>query len=103
MTSHTINHDRLLDYSYIELKDLTTGSQLYSRKASGGLEPPANELFLLDCTHEYSLHMFIDTTAENDGPWSGYIQARVIPAPGAFLLGTIGVGFVGWLRRRRTL
>jgi len=61
-----------------------------------GLLADSNVKIVFDLAHDYfdktDTYAFLDN-----------VNVSLIPAPGAFLLGSIGVGFVTWLRRRRTL
>jgi len=52
----------------------------------------------IDWTYSHFLDLYDDAFIK-----SSELNVSVIPAPGAILLGGIGAGLVGWLRRRRTL
>lgn len=76
-----------------------TGSDVSRDSASGNQEDWENNAYV----NIFSTSPFDAIRIESTSYAFELDNLAVIPAPGAVLLGGIGVSLVGWLRRRRTL
>jgi hypothetical protein len=89
----------------IKVWDLSVDTVLFSWEKTGlsmGVEKFVVPL-TLDPSHEYSLYMEAFAHASDDFGWYSNLSVNIIPVPSAILLGSIGVGLVGWLRMRKTI
>ena len=78
----------------------STGSLLESHQVATG-----SNVYPVITRGSYDISRFVitgDLFAIDDLQFNA-APGAIIPAPGAILLGSIGAGLVGWLRRRRTI
>ena len=104
------NSDQQLLYSWSSKHDMAYSWQTTTPAAA--FELNANQDYTLTFRHSEAniggwrgLGLVTFLGLDNIKLWSDsdstdVIRPRVVPAPGAFLLGSIGVGLVGWMRRR---
>lgn len=86
----------------LEVFDLN-GTLIASTLNGPPLGPHGRTTMTIDRGGVYDIAFFRVSGNDTYGVDQIDMEQPVIPAPGALLLGGIGAGLVGWLRRRRTL
>jgi hypothetical protein len=91
------------------LKDLTLGQVVFSYSSPTSFTPDSyydpvsvNETYrvAVETGHEYELFLSAVASEGDAGSTHSYLTASYVPAPGALLLGGLGLGLVRLLRRR---
>jgi hypothetical protein len=99
----------VLDWAAVDLSDLTTSQDVYSNAGESGRWntkglATSEQTFALNPDDTYSMTAYIEASSSWDGLWHGSIQwVPCVPVPASLLLGVVGTGLFGCLRRRRTL